>query len=62
MGAKTPLSGNINHITQAHGATGLDGPARRLPYLKLTTRDAIDFIVETCRNAAGGVRCDSQHA
>jgi inosine-uridine nucleoside N-ribohydrolase len=53
MGAKTPLSGNIDHVTQAHGASGLDGPGRRTPHTKLDSRDAVDFLVETCRNNEG---------
>lgn len=53
MGAKTPLSGNIDHVTQAHGASGLDGPARREPRTKLDSRDAVDFLVETCRSTEG---------
>lgn len=53
MGAKTPLSGNIDHVTQAHGASGLDGPARRKPQTKLDSRDALDFLIETCRSNEG---------
>jgi inosine-uridine nucleoside N-ribohydrolase len=53
MGANTPLSGNVDHVTQAHGASGLDGPARRTPRTKLDSRDAVDFLVETCRSNEG---------
>lgn len=53
MGAKYPLSGNIDHVTQAHGESGLDGPIRRTPYGRLDDRDAVDFLVETCRNNEG---------
>ena len=53
MGAKYPLSGNIDHVTQAHGVSGLDGPMRRTPQTRVDGRDAVDFLVETCRNNEG---------
>lgn len=53
-GASQPLRGpSGNHATEAHGKSGLDGPAPRTPSRTVDGTDAVAFIVETVRANEG---------
>jgi inosine-uridine nucleoside N-ribohydrolase len=53
-GAAGPIDGSPGrHATEAHGRTGLDGPAPRTPRRSADGDDAVSFIVDTCRAEEG---------
>ena len=49
-GAGTPLLVAPRHAAEAHGRTGLDGPARPEITLGVASNDAVAFMIETVRN------------
>jgi len=56
-GASQPLNGpSSNHATEAHGKSGLDGPAQRTPSRGVDGTDAVAFIVDTVRANEGALR------
>ncbi len=53
-GADAPLSRPLVTAEHVHGKTGLDGPDLDEPTMPLQDMHAVDFIVETIRNAPSG--------
>jgi inosine-uridine nucleoside N-ribohydrolase len=52
-GADRPLVAPPRHADYIHGESGLDGPALPEPSRPPTSRDAAEFIIETCRATEG---------
>ena len=50
-GCDQPMTRPLVTAEHVHGKTGLDGPALHEPQMELQTQHAVDFIVETLRNA-----------
>ncbi len=53
-GASGPIDGSPGrHATDAHGRTGLDGPAPRIPQREVDGTDAVSFLIDTVRANEG---------
>lgn len=53
-GCNQPLKRDLVTAEHVHGKTGLDGPARPEPQMKLQPAHAVDFIIETLRREPAG--------
>ena len=53
-GCEAPLQRKLVTAEHVHGKTGLDGPKMDDPVMPLQTQHAVDFIIDTLRNAPSG--------